>query len=44
MYTQTLHRIRLRLFAPNERVPDVTVRREDYLPDPQGLVRAGMGN
>ena len=34
-YTQTLHRIRLRLFAPNQRVPDVTVRREDYLPDPE---------
>ena len=34
-YTQTLHRIRLRLYAPNQRVPDVTVRREDYLPDPQ---------
>ena len=33
-YTQTLHRIRLRLYAPNQRVPDVTVRREDYLPDP----------
>ena len=27
-YTQTLHRIRLRLYAPNQRVPDVTVRRE----------------
>ena len=34
-YTQTLHRIRLRLYAPNHRVPDVTVRREDYLPDPE---------
>ena len=34
-YTQTLHRIRLRLYAPNERVPDVTVRKEDYLPDPE---------
>ena len=32
-YTQTLHGIRLRLYAPNQRVPDVTVRREDYLPD-----------
>ena len=32
--TQTLHRIRLRLYAPNQRVPDVTVRGEDYLPDP----------
>ena len=34
-YTQTLHRIRLRLYAPNQRVLDVTVRREDYLPDPE---------
>ena len=34
-YTQTLHRIRLKLYAPNQRVPDVTVRREDYLPDPE---------
>ena len=34
-YTQTLHRIRLRLYAPNQRVPDVTVRREDYLPEPE---------
>ena len=34
-YTQTLHRIRPRLYAPNQRVPDVTVRREDYLPDPE---------
>ena len=34
-YTQTLHRIRLRLYAPNQRVPDVTVRRENYLLDPE---------
>ena len=34
-YTQTLQRIRLRLYAPNQRVPDVKVRREDYLPDPE---------
>ena len=34
-YTQTLHRIRLKLYAPNQRVPDVTVRRKDYLPDPE---------
>ena len=33
-YTQTLHRIRLRLYAPNQRVP-VTVRGEGYLPDPE---------
>ena len=32
-YTQTLHRNRLRLYAPNQRVPYVTFRREDYLPD-----------
>ena len=34
-YTQTLHRIRLRLYAPNQKIPDVTVRRENYLPDPE---------
>ena len=34
-YTQALHRFRLRLYAPNQRVPDVTIRREDYLPDPE---------
>ena len=34
-YTQTLQRIRLRLYAPNQLVPDVTVRKEDYLPDPE---------
>ena len=34
-YTQTLHRIRLRLYAPNQRVPDVTVKVEDQLPDPE---------
>ena len=34
-YTQTLHKIRVRLYAPNQRVPDVTVRREDYFPDPE---------
>ena len=34
-YTQNLHRIRLRLYAPNQRVSDVTVRRENYLPDPE---------
>ena len=34
-YSQTLHRIRLKLHAPNQRVPDVTVRGEDYLPDPE---------
>ena len=34
-YTQTLQTIRLRLYAPNQRVPDVTVRWEDYLPYPE---------
>ena len=34
-YTQTLHRIRLRLYAPNQRVPDVTGKVEDQLPDPE---------
>ena len=34
-YTQTLHRIRLRLYAPNQCLPDVTVRPEEYLPDPE---------
>ena len=33
--TQTLHRIRLMLYATNQRVPDVTVRKEDYLPEPE---------
>ena len=32
---KTLHRFRLRLYAPKQRVPDVTVRREDYFPDPE---------
>ena len=34
-YTQTLHRIRLKLYAPNQRVLDVTVKVEDQLPDPE---------
>ena len=34
-YTQTRRRIRLRLYAPNQRIPDVTVRREEYLPYPE---------
>ena len=33
-YTQTLHRIRIRLYVPEERMPDVTVRSNEYLPDP----------
>ena len=34
-YTQTLHRIRLKVYAPNHPVPDVTVKGEDQLPDPE---------
>ena len=34
-YTQILHRIRLRVYAPNQRVPDKTLRGEGYLPDPE---------
>ena len=34
-YTQTLYRSGLMLYAPNQRVPDVTVKGEDYLPDPE---------
>ena len=34
-YTQALHSIRLRLYAPNQRVLDVTFRGEDYLRDPE---------
>ena len=33
-YTQTLHRIRPKLYAPIHPVPDVTVKVEDQLPDP----------
>ena len=33
-YTQTLHRNSLRINVPNQRVSDVTVRKEHYLPDP----------
>ena len=33
--TQTLQRVRLRLKAPNQRLPDVTVRGEGYFPDPE---------
>ena len=33
-YTQTLHRIRIRPYVPDQRLPDVTVRSNDYLPDP----------
>ena len=34
-YTQTLHRIRLRLYAPNHSVPDVTIKGKNQLPDPE---------
>ena len=34
-YTQILHRLRQKLYAPNQRVPDVTVKVEDQLPDPE---------
>ena len=33
-YTQTLHRIRIRPYVPDQRLPDVTVRSIDYLPAP----------
>ena len=33
-YTQTLHRIRIRPYEPEQRLPDVTVRANEYLPDP----------
>ena len=33
-YTKTLHRIRIRPYVPEQRLPDVTVRANDYLPDP----------
>ena len=34
-YTQTLLRIRLRLYASDQGIPDVTVKVEDQLPDPE---------
>ena len=33
-HTQTLHRIRMRPYVPEQRVPDVTVLANEYLPDP----------
>ena len=33
-YTQTLHRIRIRPYVTDQRIPDVTVRSNEYLPDP----------
>ena len=32
-YTQTLHRIRIRPYVPEQRMPDVTVRSNEYLPE-----------
>ena len=32
-YTQTLHRNRIRPYEPKQRMPDVTVRANEYLPD-----------
>ena len=37
-YTQTLHSIRIRPYVPEQRLPDVTVRADNYLPDPEGEV------
>ena len=34
-YTQTLLRIRIRPYVTEQRLPDVTVRANDYLPDPE---------
>ena len=34
-YTQTFHRIRLRLYASHQQVPDVTVKVEDQFPEPE---------
>ena len=33
-YTQTLHRIRIPPYVPEQRTPDVAVRANEYLPDP----------
>ena len=33
-YTQTLYIIRMRPYVPEQRMPDVTVRANEYLPDP----------
>ena len=37
-YTQTLHRIRLRIYKAAQRLPDVTVKPTDYLPDPEVII------
>ena len=33
-YTQTLHKIRIRPYVPDQRLPDITVRANEYRPDP----------
>ena len=33
-YTQTLHRIRIDPYVPEQRIPDVTVRAIEYVPGP----------
>ena len=37
-YTQTLHRIRLPTYHPEQRQPDATVKQTDFIPDPKVLV------
>ena len=38
-YTQTLHRLRLRIYKPDRCLTDVTVKQTDYLADPDVLVQ-----
>ena len=38
-YTWTLQRIRLRIYKPDQCLPDVTVKQTDYLPDAEELVQ-----
>ena len=33
-YTQTLRRVRIRPYVPEQRMPEVTVRSNENLPDP----------
>ena len=37
-YTQTLHRIRIQPYVPEQRMPDITVRSNEHLPDPDVMV------
>ena len=37
-YTQTLHRIRLRMYRSEQRLPDVTIKHTDYLPEPEVIL------